>query len=711
MSFLDRYNSEILSTRITNRGRQAIANGNFIISYFQVGDSEFDYTLPFTGFTGENDIPNQKVFAPFDKNCGVKYPYKLDNNENTTTFGVPTNDSYTETLRNVMGPAGFVTRYLEYNPSTAEGTIIKCNVDLISLNDVNGTDTITVSDGNEFLDCKFITIVFDEFGGTDPDNPVIMANSNSMVYKIVDISGNVITLDRNMPDLSMVTGNAQVVCNKCIPGYVPASNPLCPPLPADPSDQGDPWTLNIVWGDNPIGYQGINNLNLLGFESNEFVSTKQFLGYTTSSGQTINTGTTYTNSFFEPIIVTPEEQRVLAIIHYSNLGDMINDPERFYKYDDYISNNDSTDSAVAIAEDENGNLISDTNYFQVYIPFLLYHRSTGTTIGAVFHMDTVDYNITTPSPIIDGRMVLPFRYLLDENENRVGRVFYTNKTIVFDDQEIVAALDPRSNRRYTLPAPKTFVVPSDKLPEESLFSGTTEQTYWLTYVFTNSQDSNLNCLPCNYFTKVFGTADGGCQLNISSNIGIKWNVDAFVHMGTGESNLVNKYIGTNLKILLQETNPTTSPYPQPDLWKEIDITYLVTGNSLPYLDPSDIENKTFIINKNDYDNASFFDLETYMGSGYFVIEPSTDPNWGDEQPFPGSVSVVRATDLEVMNFLVTLPSGQFLETQNPTYTQGLDKKVTDIALLDNNKEPLVVGKTSKPITRIGTQVFAVKLDF
>jgi hypothetical protein len=38
-------------------------------------------------------------------------------------------------------------------------------------------------------------------------------------------------------------------------------------------------------------------------------------------------------------------------------------------------------------------------------------------------------------------------------------------------------------------------------------------------------------------------------------------------------------------------------------------------------------------------------------------------------------------------------------------------KITEVALLDSNKETLVVAKATTPITRLGTQVFAVKLDF
>ena len=41
---------------------------------------------------------------------------------------------------------------------------------------------------------------------------------------------------------------------------------------------------------------------------------------------------------------------------------------------------------------------------------------------------------------------LKYRYLLDERGYRVGRVYVNHKVIVFDDQEIVAVLDYKSNR-------------------------------------------------------------------------------------------------------------------------------------------------------------------------------------------------------------------------------------------------------------------------
>ena len=82
MSFLNSNNSEFLSARITKKGRQSIAEGNFNIKYFQIGDSEFDYNVKFGGFTGAitggTRAPHQRILAPLDGDQHVKYPYLID---------------------------------------------------------------------------------------------------------------------------------------------------------------------------------------------------------------------------------------------------------------------------------------------------------------------------------------------------------------------------------------------------------------------------------------------------------------------------------------------------------------------------------------------------------------------------------------------------------------------------------------------------------
>jgi len=39
------------------------------------------------------------------------------------------------------------------------------------------------------------------------------------------------------------------------------------------------------------------------------------------------------------------------------------------------------------------------------------------------------------------------------------------------------------------------------------------------------------------------------------------------------------------------------------------------------------------------------------------------------------------------------------------------KRITEVALLNENKEPLVTAKLAKPLERTGNQVFSVRIDF
>ena len=244
MSFLNNNNSEFLSARITQKGRNAIAKGSFNIEYFQIGDSEFDYNTVFSTLTGQTT--HQKVMSPFDKESGIKYPIKLDSSTNTTTYGVPVLNPNNEPtpIRNDMGPAGFVTNYSGGTPS------VECKTQSISYTKLSGSTGLDVLTGSTFQNCEYITLVFDTFG----TNNVITGKTNSLVYKVLSISGNTLNLDRNIINLSTLSGNVQVVCNNCEQEY-PISetstvSDLCLSAPADITGQLNPWTLNVVWDKN-----------------------------------------------------------------------------------------------------------------------------------------------------------------------------------------------------------------------------------------------------------------------------------------------------------------------------------------------------------------------------------------------------------------------------------------------------------------------------
>ena len=701
MSFLNSNNSEYLSARITNKGRKAIANGSFNIQYFQIGDSEYDYNAPFNSLTGTTG--QQKVFSPLDKDGGVKYPFGLDSTV-STTYGSPISNNLTTTLRNEMGPAGFVSKYS--TTPTVQTTTQKVNY-----SEVSGSTSLVVPSGATFNECEYITLVFDNFSGT-----TITGKTNSLIYKVLSVSGNTLNLDRKVPNLTSLTGNAQVVCNK-FSDETTSGNLI---YPIDYTQQLNSWRLNTVWTDKPIGgdYNGTDE-SLSEYTSNQYASIKNLLGYT-STGQTFNnftggtiTGTTYKNSFDELVEVSPSEQRCVAILHYSELGDILVDPERFFKYDDYISHKTGTTGLdISIIEDyDRENVLrnlSDSEYFEVYIPFIYYHRNpiTGGTLGARFFMDTVDYYVKSS---INSRHQIKFRYLVDEQNNKVGKVFVDNKVIVFDDQELVAMLNYRSNRRYTLPSPKLGLISNDGLSSQSMLS-TTGQTAWVTYVFENTSGNTLNSLPCNYFNKISSTGT-------PSQITMKFSGNSFSNMVTGFTEVTDGFVADKFYALVQ-----TGATPSTSGWKKIDLTSQITGYTSGYINPTGLTGVSFTINYSSFNSASIFDLEDHMSgvtSDYLwnTTGSTTQPQFGDEQPFPGSVRLVRATDIEEMNMMINLPSTQFTKTQNPTKynpdgtEKSGDKYITEVALLDGNKELLVVAKTPTPVKRSGTQVFAIRLDF
>ena len=156
------------------------------------------------------------------------------------------------------------------------------------------------------------------------------------------------------------------------------------------------WTLSTVWDKNPIGLSNT-------YTSNPYVGVKNLLGYSSSSGQTYNTGTTIYDTFGTGVTISPEEQKAIAILHYTQSG-TTGDPYRFFKYDDYICIDNTSGQTL----------------FNVTLSSIMYHRLTGATSGATFTMGTVDKKMVSN---YNSRYELPYRDLVDYTGNTVGKYF------------------------------------------------------------------------------------------------------------------------------------------------------------------------------------------------------------------------------------------------------------------------------------------------
>ena len=359
-----------------------------------------------------------------------------------------------------------------------------------------------------------------------------------LTYRIVDMCLNTITLDRNTPDYSYL-GND---CYARVLVYPPNMISLYDTITPSPhwndnvinfesvcyTDQFDVkiWNMNIPWSEDPAGLDSGLYKDYTKFGSIGFLGSKEYFGYTSSSGQTTTSVVYFNNSFGEPIIVRPEEQKTIAIIHYTNQTIDLFYGEKF---------------ALQPFDDQFDDTTGQARNFKLHIPTLMWHKNPDCCFGETFYVDP---------PGFDGLSLFRVQYmkssknqdmnnpglryynLWDTHANpilpsRVGKVFPDSKIIIIDDEEIVAAMSYKSNRNWTLPAPKlNLIVPNtcgdSSTSVDGILSASTEYLY-VTYRLTNSL-AFTNSLHCNYYLKATGP-NISCNQDSSQNVGVRFGGD------------------------------------------------------------------------------------------------------------------------------------------------------------------------------------------
>jgi hypothetical protein len=164
-----------------------------------------------------------------------------------------------------------------------------------------------------------------------PDcNKDVISCFSILTYRIVAVCGDVLTLDRSTPDFTNLASD----CLARTLIYPPQMVPLYDSFTPEPhwsqsvidfesvcdTDQFDVkiWNMNIPWTESPAGLNSSTYQDYTKFGSINYIGQKEYFGYTTSDAQTSTDSVYYYNSFGEKIVVTPEEQKAIAIIHYTN---------------------------------------------------------------------------------------------------------------------------------------------------------------------------------------------------------------------------------------------------------------------------------------------------------------------------------------------------------------------------------------------------------
>jgi hypothetical protein len=418
-----------------------------------------------------------------------------------------------------------------------------------------------------------------------------------------------------------------------------------------------------------------------------------------SSGQTDTSGVTYYNSYSEQILVTPEEQKAISIVHYTN-NTIIN----FY----------GEKFACEAYDTTNPGATGQARNFTINLPWLMWHKNPiSCCSGETFWIDPPGfdgYDLLTPYYIQSNENLdmnnpgIRYFHLYDTHPNsdgrpsRVGKVFPDDKVIVFDDEEIIAAMTYVANRNYTLPAPKLgYSAPGicNDTSTDGLLDNDS-QCVWVTYGF----DGPWTGMHCNYYQKIIGPVTG-CGLT-EQNVTVKFG-NEFRCMKTGTT---QGFSATDFYILVQ-TGTTTQNRPNPNNWVKMNYSTALSGG---YINPSGLTATTFTITPTTYANGTTYNLGNQLELPTISSSSST-LYFGDEYFFYGNVNTdIQATIYE-MRYLINLPNAQFVNSSNPTWTQGVTPYMSEIGLYDANKNLLVLSKFQSPQVRQGIQQAVVKLDF
>lgn len=746
MGYIIKDTAALINSKLTDAGRKKISEGGFNISYFQVGDSEVCYDCISgadlsTGMVLDSEYNAQNLSPlPQKSKSNVKYPL-LVTDQSTNTYGIPIAEPVIDNIYNTAATLGFFTGNTTYSYSnviddsftafTSTAYTINPNytINMATLNSGNtvtlSASTLDLTTSGQVTNNHFMTVFFSD--GTQP----VTNNFPVLTYKVVNVTGVTtgntgtftVEVDRNFPDLQSMgyTGNARVIFYPS--GMTELYDTFTPEFYWDIDainfesncDVSNyfvkVWNMNIPWTENPAGIFTNTNQGYDKFGSTGYTGTKEYLGYNSDTGQTDTDSTYYYNSFSEKVILSPSDQKSIAIVHYTNQS-----IDNFYG-----------EKFAMTYVDPLYSLSGQTGpgrRFRVNLPTLMWHKSSGGTMGETFYVDPDGYgdkNLFTPHYIESNVNIdmnspgIRYYHLWDTNTNsngmpnRVGKVWPDFKMITFDDDEIIAALSNKSNRNWTLPAPKLGLVPPNSFngtsnSDRGLLSGTSE-CLWVTYRFNNS--AFTQSLHCNYYTLVCGT-DPDCPpdtADVTFRLG-----NEFPYMVSDGSQ--SGFSANELVALVQRVGPGERP--DPTEWYEIDLTPQMSATTTNgYLTVSGITGTTFVINKQMYDNVD--GGPTYNLNNYITLPTNnqTGPtlNFGDEYYFYGNISSDIQATIYVMNYKCNLGPTQFLKSQNPTWSTGQAPYVTEVGLYDSNKELMIISKIQSPEKRLGVQQYTIKLDF
>lgn len=713
MSYIIKTTDPFVSIKLTEKGREMLAQGQLNFANWAIGDSELNYDREAVVDANPTDITlsaTSRILRPLDRQPNIKYfitpsgavtPFQKINASNLNVVKAIVNNEATE--RGFFSGSG--STFTTYSSTTYIN-----NTQTINNSVLTGGTALALSIASALSVGDYILL---RLGNSTYGNAIPFANSAatpSLWYKIQALGSGVAVLDRNLPNLSSDTATSQVIVYKGGEIYESmftgtttsywdsgtlsfnsSINVTCHDVPI--------WNMNNVWCENLAGVTGLTTTNYYEdytkFGSYTYLGTKNpYLEYLCES-----TASTLNFNCNGPGFSYPDDvTKSISILHYTN-----NTISSLYGEFLYI---DTTNNKTV----------------KIHMPDLMYHRrgyatGSGTTQGMSFLASGSVQTIGTSDIQYVDLIEDPSLISSAATAQVVGRVFPQLKIVVIHDDEIVSAISYKANRSWSLPALAANVVS----PSGGTSTGVLdiEETMYLTYILENQSGSGLtSSLPCQEYIKV--TNNSSSKKDVAFRIS---ETDLLPYMRKKEAAGYDGlgFYATNFKLLYQKV-ATPEIRPDPAAWKVYDFTTTgLTTNIGETIDPKALENQNptasgFILDTIKESASTIFDLISVLN-----LAPNSAPDmlqFGDERFFYGNLETFIGATIYKTIFDIRVNANQFVETSNPTRSKDLSTnppniKISEVGIYDSANNLVCIGKLSIPVELVAgnTIMLELSMDF
>lgn len=699
MAFIIKKNNPFISTKLTQKGREKLAQGLLTFKYWAIGDSEVNYEREEIFDSIPSNTVTAKVIRSVDKQPNLKY-YIYKNNASDKLNVLNSSDIKTLklTVNNSSIERGFFNNLnaLGYEMNLDAKHVIRYgNVNNSQIRGLNTVDMVVNSGASvgDIVMFKFANDIIGPTGNLDANSPLLV-----LFFEVIAVNGNILTFNRNTPNLRTSSLDSNYII---YPGEEIHETNL---WGGDAVSYWNSETLNfdsscdVSRSDVPVLNLTIVNLETLAgytsfgdLDSNDYLGVMEnYLSYNDSLSNTSNNlskndpcSDNLSSGYLDRFV------KSIGLVHYTN-----NTISNFYG--DFFH--------IDIANGKN---------LKLHVPHIMYHRrekttDAGLTPGMVF-IGNGSLKFIEGSDIEYYDLIEDPDYVVGRTPLVVGKILPQLKTIVFDDQELLMVISQHTNRNFTLPNLKGRLVNSVNGSTNGLLP--INKKIYLTYSLNNLLfDTNYVIHNGNYLVienKSLSSKD--VDFNIE-------DVDLLKYMGDKDD---PAYIGLGFTaetfdVFYQITDLDERPLE--GYWKKLSFNDNIMGAN-GSIRPSLLENQNAMFNSQIISKDN--DL---LSTNYdFMIISGQQPSvkrFGSETFFFGNLITSIGSTIYKTIFDLRINSSEFNKTSNPTRSTTPTNnpppiRLTEIGIYDNLGELVMIGKTSQPIVlnNGSTTLIELSMDF